>query len=246
MSERSEPRLDELLALGAAGALTADEQRELDRLLAADPAAARQFADLQDASSVLAEAVSEPPPAHLRARVLDAVGTGAHPGAAEPRAAETPGAADVVPIRRRRWMIPATAIAAAVVLVVGGLVIERIADAPTTDEMVAAVLADPQAVTVELGGSIGELHLVKSPAENMTVLMGNDIAPPERDLVFQLWAEHDGEMADMGTFMPTADGEVTMVMDGVSPESTCYAVTIEPAGGSEQPTGDHVAESVEA
>jgi anti-sigma-K factor RskA len=241
----SEHRLDELLALGAAGALTADEQRELDRLLAADPAASREFADLQVAASVLAEAASEPPPAHLRERVLDTAATEAQPGVEKSHGGGTPVNAPVVPIHRRRWMIPATAVAAAAILLVGGLVIERIADAPTSDEL-SAVLDDPRAITVELTGSIGQLQLVKSPSENATVLMGHGITAPDSDHEFQLWAIHDGEMADMGTFMPTTTGDVMMMMDGVSPPDTEYAVTIEPMGGSEEPTGDHVADSMRA
>ena len=58
---------DELLALGAAGALTPDETVELDRLLAADPQAAAEYAALVDDLTVLAESVAEPPPAGLRA-----------------------------------------------------------------------------------------------------------------------------------------------------------------------------------
>ena len=58
---------DELLALGAAGALTPDETVELDRLLAADPQAAAEYAAMVDDLTVLAESVAEPPPAGLRA-----------------------------------------------------------------------------------------------------------------------------------------------------------------------------------
>ena len=48
----------------------------------------------------------------------------------------------------------------------------------------------------------------------------------------------------MGTFTPDADGHVAAVMEGlVEPPDTIYAVTIEPAGGSPQPTSDPVAAS---
>ena len=65
----------ELLALGAAGALTPDEAVELDAILAADPQAAEEYAAMLDDITVLGESVAEPPPAHLRAAVLDAIAT---------------------------------------------------------------------------------------------------------------------------------------------------------------------------
>ena len=52
----------------------------------------------------------------------------------------------------------------------------------------------------------------------------------------QLWAIADDQPASMGTFVPTDDGHVELVMEGTEPEGVVYAVTIEPEGGSEQPT----------
>ena len=75
---------DELLALGAAGALTPDETVELDRLLAADPQAAAEYAALVDDLTVLAESVAEPPPAGLRAAILATVAAEAQVGTAAP------------------------------------------------------------------------------------------------------------------------------------------------------------------
>ena len=69
---------EELLALGAAGALTPEEAAELERLLAADPEAAAEYAAMLEDITVLADSVAEEPPTRLRAAVLEAV-------AAEPR-----------------------------------------------------------------------------------------------------------------------------------------------------------------
>jgi anti-sigma-K factor RskA len=225
-------RLDELIALDAVGALTAEEARELDELLARYPNAGDEHRELGDAATLIADSVGEPPPPHLRAAVLAAI------------ADREESVAPVVKLHHRRWMIPATAVAAAALLIVGGLVIQDIADAPSDDERVAEVVSDPQATTVMLTGTIGQLELYKSSAHDMTVLMGRDIEAPSGDFVFQLWAIVDDEMRDMGTFVPDPEGGVEMMMDGVSPPDTRYAVTVEPVGGSEQPTGAHVADSV--
>ena len=253
----------DLLALGAAGALSADEYRTLEERLAADPALAREYQELQASAATLAEASSETPPPSLRASVLDAIQgveqlppvatageravdltalgrSRAHPRPASFEATEAP--ANVVSIRHRRWMIPASAAAAAVMLLVGGLLINRFADAPTDEDRIAEVLDDDSAVTIPLTGPLDGLRLVTSERADAAVLMGTGIEPPEDGRVFQLWAIHDDDKIGMATFTPTATGEVAMVMDGTD-ASAQWAVTVEPAGGSDQPTSDPVAVS---
>ena len=242
---------EEMLALGAAGALTPEEAAELDRLLAEDPQAAAEYAAMLDDITALAESVAEPPPARLRAAVLEAIsaerqadvgaaatGTTAPP-LPPPPAPEQPHIAPVVPIHRRRWWIPATAVAAAIVIVGGALLVTRDADAPT-DDVMAQVLDADDAVTVELAGELGALQLVKSEDVDATVLRGDGVEDPDADQVLQLWAIADGEPASMGTFVPEDDGHVAFVMEGTEPEGTLYAVTIEPEGGSEQPTTEPI------
>ncbi len=144
-----------------------------------------------------------------------------------------------MPIHRRRWWIPATAVAAAIVIVGGALVVTRDADAPT-DDLMAEVLEADDAVTVELTGADGELRLVKSEEHDATVLVGDGVVVPADPEVLQLWAIADGQPASMGTFVPEDDGQVAFVMEGTEPEGVLYAVTIEPEGGSEQPTTEPI------
>jgi anti-sigma-K factor RskA len=233
---------DELLALGAAGALTPEEAAELARVLSTDPQAADRYAEMVDDVTVLAESVAEPPPAGLRAAVLAAIA--AEPqdsalGDASAEPAEPEHVAPVVPIHRRRWWIPATAVAAAIVIIGGALIVTRDADAPS-DDMMAAVLDDENAVTVELTGPAGVLRLVKSEEVDATVLVGDDVEAPAEPEVLQLWAIEDDEPSSMGTFRPNDDGHVEVVMEGTEPEGVVYAVTVEPEGGSDQPTGEPV------
>jgi anti-sigma-K factor RskA len=242
---------EEMLALGAAGALTPDEARELDRLLAADPQAAAEYAAMLDDISAFAESVAEPPPAALRGAVLEAIaaeqqiGVDAQavselpPPLQPPRPPEEPHLAPVVPIHRRRWWVPATAVAAAIIIVGGALLVTRDADAPTEDVM-ADVLDDAEAVTVELTGESGDLRLVKSEEHDATVLVGDGVVVPAEPEVLQLWAIANGQPASMGTFVPEDDGHVAFVMEGTEPEGVLYAVTIEPEGGSEQPTSEPI------
>jgi anti-sigma-K factor RskA len=252
----------DLLALGAAGALSDDEYRTLDELIAADPELAREYAELQMSAAMLAEASSEAPPPQLRASVLEAIrGVDQLPGPAA--SAATAGSdpesdvvsdddvvvappvehhrpSNVVPIHHRRWMVPATAAAAVVMLLVGGLIFRRVADAPA-DQM-AEVLNDDDAVTIPLDGTLSGLRLITSDREDAAVLMGSGLEQPDTGLVFQLWAIHDEQMVGMGTFMPAATGEVALFVEGAGDDAE-WAVTVEPEGGSDQPTSAPVAVS---
>jgi anti-sigma-K factor RskA len=106
----------------------------------------------------------------------------------------------------------------------------------------AEVLNDDEAVTIQLDGSLVGLRLVSSDRENAAVLMGSGLQRPDSGSVFQLWAIHDEQKIGMGTFMPAATGEVALVVEGAGGDSE-WAVTIEPEGGSDQPTSDPVAVS---
>jgi len=230
----------DLLALGAAGALSDDEYRVLEERLAADPLLATEYHQLQASAALFAEATSEAPPPSLRATVLDAVKNIEQlPAASPPPHPAAPS--NVVSIHHRRWMIPATAAAAVVMLLITGLLINRFADAPSDDQMSAVLNAD-DAETFELTGSLAGLRLVSSDDENAAVLMGSGVAKPEPGTVFQLWAIHDDEMVGMATFTPAATGEVAMLIDDDGADAV-WAVTVEPEGGSDQPTSDPIAVS---
>lgn len=250
----------DLLALGAAGALSDDEYDTLEQLLAADPLLAGEYRELQASALVLAEAASEAPPPSLRASVLEAINnveqlpaslSTAQPATSELSIEASPADAsalpashphapsNVVPIRHRRWMIPATAAAAVFMLLVAGLLVNRFADAPSGDRM-SAVLNDDDAATFVLTGSLDGLRVVTSTDESAAVLIGSDVALPDPGKVFQLWAVHDDQMVDVATFTPAATGAVKMLIDDGGGDAE-WAVTMEPEGGSDQPTSDPIA-----
>ncbi len=116
MSPISEDDLDRL-ADYTAGVLDPRQAAEVDRLIAADPAWARAYADLTAAGPWLDEALSglprEPMPADVAARLERAVQTVSRPGTDK-----------IVPFSRRRWPRIALTTAAAVavgVACVGGI-----------------------------------------------------------------------------------------------------------------------------
>lgn len=251
----------ELMFIGAVGGLDGAEAAELDRVLASDPDLAAEYASLQDTAAILADATAEEPPAALRASVLDAIAaieqlppldvlpppTEEAPTIGNVEATSystaTPAETTVVPfVRRSRWMLPATIAAAAVLLLGGGLVANRIANAPSGDR-VSAVLGYSDSVTIPLDGSLTGLSVVTSQSHHEAVVIGDGVAEPADDLVYQLWGLLGEDLVGMITFVPDDSGKVSVVMDDVPDGVDGFAVTVEPPGGSDVPSSAPVAAS---
>ncbi len=146
---------------------------------------------------------------------------------------------------RRLW--PRLAVAAASVaalavggVVGGGLIASRNAEiALEKDVMMVASAPDAHSMDLDLGTS----HLVVSDRMASVVAMGEDCPKPHDGMEYQLWVVMaDGSKHAGPTFMPDSDGSFMTLMDDMAMDGVvAFAVTQEPAGGSEQPTSDMVA-----
>ena len=97
----------------------------------------------------------------------------------------------------------------------------------------------PRRVKIPGGGSATTLF---SPSEDAAVLVMNDVTPPSPDTVYQMWLvpgdTDDTTMIPMGTMAPGDVKPTTqVVLDGIGP-NTKLAFTVEPPGGSQQPTSE--------
>lgn len=138
------------------------------------------------------------------------------------------------------WLAAA---AAAIVVLVGAVVLLSDGDdAGVADEIAAVVEAD-DAVARSLSGEIGEIEVVYSAETDALVLTGDGIEPLPAGSTYQAWLVADGAPASVGTFAPDPDGVIALRADGVDPTGAVVAVTVEPAGGSEQPTMPIVAQT---
>lgn len=229
----TDDELREMLALAAVGALTDEEQTELDAALAGRPDLRAELDGLRAVATTMAEAVADAPPPGLRARVLDLV-------ADTPQLPPDPIApiAPVVPItaaRRRRW-VAVGAVAAAVVALVAGVLIVSPFDDEGQDE-VAEVLDADDAVEIPMPGELPGLTIVHSADEDAAVLLADAVPVPEGDRVYELWAIRDGTPERFATFRPDDDGRLSVYAAGLDPASAeQWAITEEPAGGSDAPT----------
>lgn len=240
----TDDELREMLALEAVGALSDTERAELDAAIEARPDLRAELDSYRGAAAMMAEAVSEEPSPGLRARVLETIAaTPQEPALPTPEAApDAPDVAPVVPItagrrRRHQWLRWGGIAAAAAAVAVAVVVVSPFGGDDAGDH-IADVLEAPDRQAIELTGELTGLRLVFSDAAGATVLEGDGIDAPEGDDVYELWRIADAAAPEpmIREFRPEDDGSVALLMEGVNPGDDVFAVTQEPAGGSDEPT----------
>ena len=223
----------ELLPAYALDAVDDLERRAVERLLGSDPQARRALDEYRDV--VAAFTVDEAPPAHLRGEVLARV---ARTSQTAPRG---PVTAPARPPRRRRALVAALAAAAAVAVAVPTTIAvvehRETVRLEAQADRVAQMLADPDArlVTGPIAGG-GEATALVSGDDVLVSAAG--MPDPGEGHDWQLWVVAGGSPESAG-LMPAATGGVSRALvEGGAGE--VVAVTLEPEGGSEQPTTDPV------
>ncbi|MGH9465196.1 MAG: anti-sigma factor domain-containing protein, partial [Thermoanaerobaculia bacterium] len=112
--------------------------------------------------------------------------------------------------------------------------------------MAGRIVGAPQTRVVLLAGlgSIPEAsgHAYHDPGTRQAVFYASELPPLAADQDYQLWFIADGVPVSAGVFDPDEAGRGTLlVADVAAPESIqAWAVTVEPAGGVPQPTGEMV------
>ncbi len=246
---RPDDEVRELMALHAVGALTDTEQQELELAMADRPDLRKEMDALRAlTASTMADAVSEPPPVALRAGILDAIAaTPQLPPVERPAEPAEPPIAPVVPIdraRRRRWLSLGAVAAAVIALVVGVAIVAPFGDSGEGDE-IAAVLEADDATEIPMPGELPGLMIVHSAGEDAAVLLAPKVPVPDGDRVYELWAVRGGTPERFATFRPNDDGQLSVYAPGLDPASAeQWAITEEPAGGSDAPTSAILNETV--
>lgn len=232
--------LHHLAAAYALDALDDDERDAFEAHLADCESCRADVADFRATAEHLAAGAAAPPPDGLRADVLSTIGaTRQLPPEVGPRPAraELSGSDK----SRARWWFTSLSAAAAVLLVVVGVV--ALVSHDGGSEFADVIEAD-DAVVVPLDAQVadeqGSIRIVWSPGLERVAVYGNTLAAPGVDRIYELWAiEPDGTPVPAGVF-GDAGGQVRDVLALADVNATAWGVTIEPAGGSPQPTSDIV------
>ncbi|MBP2459215.1 anti-sigma-K factor RskA [Clavibacter michiganensis] len=135
--------------------------------------------------------------------------------------------------------------AAAVVLVVGGVVVGTSIGGPDSSQ--APVASAYEQVTTAsdvvidkrdvVGGGTATVYFSASEAKTAVVL--NDASPLPEGRVLQMWYVGKSGAVSAGV-MPSADGAGHAVLEGSYTPGDTVAITVEPEGGSEQPTSEPI------
>jgi anti-sigma-K factor RskA len=202
--------IHDLAAAYALDALDPEDRWTYERHLDGCERCREEVSALRESAVEMAYAAEGPePPPELRDRILAA-------------AREEPRAATVVPMRRR-WLFPATAVAAvaAACAAIGlGLWANSLRD------------RDLQRV-VAIQGAPGQLVVSDDRA---TLVVCLDEAPTDR--TYEAWVITGERPRPAGLF---SGGCSSVPLEEPVDEGDVVAVTLEPAGGSERPTSDVLA-----
>jgi len=222
MTEPTDFELLELATPYALHAVSDADRAAIDRqLAAAPPAVAAAFRDevraVRETMTTVSAATAAEPPTHLRAAVLAAVQTDT--------------------ARRSRWRTALLAAAAAIVVglaAFGAGIAMRPSPTPSMAQQIMAA-SDVRTVSGQLGG--GTATVVFSRRMNAGMLIMNNVPPPSRGTVYQMWLIGDKGPTSAGTMDTAAVAPSTTDMLTDLGHSSALAFTVEPGAGSPQPTG---------
>ena len=222
----------------ALNALGPEEAAEFRRHLEGCQACRQEVLELQSAVARMGAAEAAAPPPELKSRILAAVDrTPQEPPTTTRRLAPTPSAQGSSKARNG-WVTWLAAVAAALIVAGGGAVgVRTMLDdsglTPRAEEVFEA--EDAHTATVETAEG-GELTVAVSASRKEMAVDTRELPPLDENYVYQLWSVRGDEMVSAAILN---DPDVGAAM-GMPDEETQVALTVEPAGGSEQPTSDPI------
>ncbi len=234
MNGMNHVRFDELKDAFVLGALPEEERREFEEYLASHPERQAEIGELGTVASLLALSPQEQePPPELRRRIMDAVEAEAlHP--AESRRSWRALIGEFLGPRN-------LALGAATLLVVGlfswsMLLQGEVQDLQGRVQSLQNQPQEPQMVKLEgTGTEQGARAEVVTLEGDRAVLVVEDMPPIPEGKTYQIWVIEGDVPRPSGLFEPKQDSVAAVVEHPVG-GGDVIAVTVEPEGGSPQPT----------
>jgi anti-sigma-K factor RskA len=209
----------------AVGALTDAERDAFEAHLATCEPCQSELAVMDEAVEALGFSDAEQPPDGLGARVMQSID-------------EAPQIASLAIRRRTRPAVWFGAVAAVLVLVLGAALGVMLRES-AVDRVITAADAITVTVPATAAGDAGSsVQLVYSPSQEMGVLTAADLTTVASEATYQMWLIGADGPVSAGLFTPNVDGNASVLIEGVPQPGLVFGVTIEPSGGSPQPTGD--------
>lgn len=254
MTGPTTPDLHQLSGAYALDALPEGERREFVRHLEDCEACAEETRELQATAARLAAAASAPVPPGLWAAVMRQIAVTRQVPPLVPHASRTDRPSrGTVASRSRWWSTPLAAVAAVLLTVAAGLgavVAEQRSDlrqarteAAELRQLrqdaaaIADIAADPDRVTASAPGPAGGQVTVLA-ADGRGVVVVEGLPALDADRTYQLWLVGAQGIEPAGLLGTDGDGVEQLTGDVGGADAV--AVSVEPAGGSAQPTTDPI------
>jgi anti-sigma-K factor RskA len=209
----------------AVNALSSEEVTEFRTHLDFCPACQEEVRELQEVAALLGASESISPPTHLKAKVMLA---------ADRVPQLPPKVRDIGSGTKRRWTPRILGAAAALAMIVAaGIGYSQLHQQPDDATTVAQVFDAPDAQESTLGTSNGGTISVATSASLEKMAVDTDELPAlDAGQVYQFWTISAGKAGSAGLLEDPDQGKaMTLPAGGV-----VVAITIEPSGGSKQPT----------
>ncbi|MEV6864146.1 anti-sigma factor [Streptosporangium subroseum] len=218
------------------------ERRRFEEHLDRCAECAQEIRGLTETAARMGQAAAVEPPAWLKDRVMAEIGQVRQlPPALTRTSASRRGRTG-----RSRWWPRVTAVVAAVAtaaaVTVGVLAIQarnQLEQVRQANHDLTAVIAAPDARTITAPaaqGGAGTGTVIVSRSQDRLVFLAAGLAPLPQDRTYQLWQIAPGQIRSAGLLRPDTGGYTAPVVTAPDPGATQMGLTVEPAGGSTQPS----------
>ena len=244
--------INNLSGAAALNALSDEERAAYEQLLLESEEARNESIELQDTAVILGFAVQPiEPPASMKASLLAQIATMPQNGVAPIErtvdaapAVTAPAGAAERKANSRWFQRPAFAIAsvaAAVAIIAGGISVVTNFGTDTNPSVSASPLeqltlaSDKQEIVADIEGG-GTATLMYSEKLGSSAISMDGTGDLTLDRVYQLWYIGDDGPRSAGLMPTDAESGSWQLLDGEMHAGDVVGVTVEPSGGSEQPT----------
>jgi anti-sigma-K factor RskA len=256
-----------ILELYVLGDLSAEEKLEVEVMASKHPAVKAELGEIELSLELFAKNIAIEPAGHVRDRVLNSVLTNFADDNAFPKKTKKEAIKDNVIALPRATNFYQYAFAACLILLMAStvVIINLYNSLQSSNQQIASLTLDKQKFANTVSLKDGELEVLqdasfkflklqgtaKSPASQMTVAWSpakkkvwidmKSLKVPENDKAhqYQLWALVDGKPVDLGVFDKDVDTTDMKEMKSTA-AAQAFAVTLEPRGGSINPTMDQM------
>jgi anti-sigma-K factor RskA len=229
------------------GALSAEEARAFEAVLARDPELQREVAEFREVTAMLATGESMPPPPELKHRLLERV----RADKSVPLPVARPSRRSMMPTLLGLGLAASVILSASLALQVGrlerdlngrdSLLTERESRLAARERTLNSILEPGVELTLlsATGAQAPGMQVFRDRNRNIAIIHGFRLKPAPAGRTYQLWIiPKGGKPIPSQVFNADPDGRVLVENVAVPTDISieAYAITEEPAGGSPQPT----------